>query len=133
MPAVGDTLRLVLASVLEREAGAHRQVFDGLRRKHLGRPSQPAYACADRAARPPTFPAILSTSPVCRPARTSIPNGLTIVDDRARALDAPGGSVERREEPVTSRVDLRAANGRATHVPLSEHQAGQLLLRRFAQ
>ena len=76
-------------------------------------------------AMPPALPAIVSTSPVWRPARTSSPSGFIAVDDRQ---SAPGGAcraVERREEPVAGRVDLdpaiageQAANGRV--VPLHE-------------
>ena len=50
----------------------------------------------------------ISHSPVCRPARTSIPSGRTAVGDRPRAFDARARAVEGRQEAVAGRLHLAA-------------------------
>jgi len=57
---------------------------------------------------PETLPPRSSHSPVCRPARTSIPSSRTQVGNRACAPDSTHRSVERREEAVAGRVHLSA-------------------------
>ena len=73
--------------------------------------TSPASACAaTRApmftAMPATLPSAISTSPVCRPARTSSPSVADRIDDRLCAADRARGPVEGREEPVARGIDL---------------------------
>ena len=58
---------------------------------------------------PPTLPSTCSHSPVCRPARTSMPRSRHGLHDRAGAADRAGRAVEGGEEAVAGGVDLAAA------------------------
>ena len=58
---------------------------------------------------PPTSSPISSLSPVCRPARISMPSVGDAVAGSRRAADRPRRPVERGEEAVAGRVDLVAA------------------------
>ena len=57
---------------------------------------------------PPAFPSIVSTSPVCTPARISMPRWRTATD-RQRASDRSRRAVERGEEAVPGGVHLGPA------------------------
>ena len=76
-PAVGDAFQLVLAGVLEAEAGAGDQTLDRVGTSTSDGPASDAILAPTFTAMPPTFAAIVSTSPVWTPARTSIPRSGT--------------------------------------------------------
>src|SRR6266540_2481451 len=46
-PTAGDTLELVLAAILEGEAGSRHEILDGLRHEYLGGPGVSCHARAD--------------------------------------------------------------------------------------
>ena len=76
-PRARDALQSVLTPVNEREARSGHQVLHSLRNEHLEGPAaEPTLAPMFRAM-PPSLPSIVSHSPVCSPARISIPRGGT--------------------------------------------------------
>src|SRR6266536_4681983 len=92
-PTAGDTLELVLAAIVEGEAGARHEIFDGLRDKYSEGPACPATRAPIVTLRPPILPSISSHSPVCVPARTSIPRSRTCaVTSRAQRIARAGPS-----------------------------------------
>src|SRR6266540_4902434 len=54
-PTAGDTLELVLAAIVEGEAGARHEIFDGLRDKYLGGSGVSCDARADCHAKASDF------------------------------------------------------------------------------
>ena len=64
VPAIRDPFQLVLAGVLEPEAGAGDEVLHRLRDQHLRRRGHRSQPAPMFTAMPPAFPSIISTSPV---------------------------------------------------------------------
>ena len=74
---------------------------------------------------PPVFPAIVSTSPGCRPARISIPSVRIASTAAVAAPDRSRWAVEGREEPVPGGIDLDpsvSTEQRADHCVMALHQ-----------
>ena len=104
----GTPLRVLTSAFSEGQSGAGDQVFDGPRYENFGRVGQGRHTGTDVNRIPPSsFPMIMH-SPVCKPARTSIPSARTAVGDRARAANGACGPVENREKAIASGDDLAA-------------------------
>ncbi len=77
VPAVGDTLELVLARVLEPQAGARHEPLDGVGDEDLGRRRERRDPRADVDGDAADLPGDRLDLPVCTPARTSTPRSRT--------------------------------------------------------
>ena len=109
VPPVGDALQLVLAGVLEAEAGARNQVSDRLRDQDLGRGRKRRDPRADIHGDPSDLAADRLDLARVHPAAYLEPEVSNRFADRLCAPDAARGAVERGEEPVAGRVDLGPA------------------------
>ena len=109
-PFTGNALEHVRSAVGKSDSRTRHQVLDGARDQHLtGRRPRPRRGrrCVRRCRRP--LSPISSHSPVCRPARTSIPSWRTpAVIAWAQRMRARR-SIEGRQKAVARGVDLAAA------------------------
>ena len=102
-------LQLALATVLEGNARAGDEVFDGSRHEHLARAgggSDSRSGVDGDSRRLPGDDFALAGVDTDANLEAELVNEL---DDGASAADRPSRSVEAREEPVARRVDLAAA------------------------
>jgi hypothetical protein len=80
-PAAGDTFELVLAAIVEGEAGARDEILDGLRHEYLGGPGVSCTGRDERSSRPSSpsarqrahhFAAVRSLTPAAAAARRNV-------------------------------------------------------------
>jgi len=109
VPAVGDALQLVLASVFEGEAGTRNQVPDRLRNENLGRGRECCDPRADAHGDPSDLAGDGLDLACVYPGAPLEPEVSNRVADRLCAPDPARGAVERGKEPIASRVDFRPA------------------------
>ena len=102
----------MLAAVLELDPRASHEILDGARDEHLTRPGQRGDSSPDVDSNPGHLGAV-SFAFTGVEAETHLEALLgRRRRNRGRARDTTGGPVERREEPVSRRVDLVAAEAR---------------------
>src|SRR5438093_1671998 len=108
MPAVGDTLQLVRASIIEGHARADDEIPHGARNENFARACQRAHAGRDVHGDPTdVFASKFHLAGV--QARPDLDPELLDGDgQRARTLDRAPGAVERREESVAGVLDVTA-------------------------
>ena len=110
-PAPGDALQLALAPILEFDPGPGDEVLDGARHDDLRRLRGRRHALADVHREPADVVATkLDLAGVQADAHVDVQGGRGRTD-RTRAANTARGPVERREEPVTGRLDLVATEG----------------------
>jgi hypothetical protein len=78
MPFAGHALELVSAAILEGKPGSDHEVAPHAGHEHVVRPGQGAHPRADVHANTADVIAATSHSPVCSPARTSMPSEETV-------------------------------------------------------
>src|SRR6266540_5982492 len=107
-PTAGDSFELVLAAIVEGEAGARHEILDGLRHEYLGGPGVSCHARADRHAESYDLAVDqLTLAGVC--PRSYLDTQIAYLGcDLEGAADSACGPVERRVEAVAGGVDLDA-------------------------
>ena len=124
-PPVGDALQLVLAGVLEREAGPCDQILHGLGDHDLRRPGSGCHAGADRDGEPATLRIDHLALPGVDAGAHLDAQVADALDDLHRAPDRARRAVEGRVEPVAGRVVLDpspACERLAHHRVVTEHE-----------
>src|SRR6185437_14383188 len=108
-PRPRHSLQLPFAAVLESQARAGDEVFDGLRDEHLARPGGSGDACPDRDGQARNLAVVeLALARVDTGAHLES-ESMHAFHDGLRAADRARGAVERCEEAVACSVPFFAA------------------------
>jgi hypothetical protein len=108
MPPIREPLQIAFAAVLEFQIGSGDQVLHGGGDQHLGRPCHAADPGADADGDPADLAVDRLDLADVHPGANLEVERADGLDDRLRAPNGAGGTVERREEAVTRGVDLDA-------------------------